>query len=389
MSPSEAAPLLPQLAPRTPRAVVVEPALVLYMISSGCIHSLRTQFLVRRVAGMMVVTANMTSHTCQVNRSDPAYITREKIQAHTAIWSMYLAMANLIPMILMTLYLGSVSDRHGRRLCLILPAIGTILGAIVDISVIYFNLPIYMLFLEVLETFFGGKLVMKVGCSAYIIDTVPPDRKALRMTILDCLYYVSVAISNISMGYWVDVSGGFLWPYVFVASGSFLTIIYTILCVPETVRQAGTSRGSVNSLAESSGPEPGVRPQGEPPSSLTHFSRGFMLLVYDDSSGRRWKLNVLMGANAISALSATGHILTLFQLNTPLCWTAAMVGIFSFSDFIFKAFVMVVFVWALKRVVATDLLAVFGRVTSVLEHVYLAFCTSTLMMFFGKYVLVY
>ena len=143
------------------KEVVIEPLIIIYMMAVFPLMTIRSQYMYEKVAATMginiTVNGNDNETNCDVNISDPFYLQREAVQAETANWSMYFSLANFLPSVIMTLFYGIFSDRIGRRITFILPPIGGMLATLVDMAVIYFDLPIAFLFLEAIEYLFGSK----------------------------------------------------------------------------------------------------------------------------------------------------------------------------------------------------------------------------------------
>ena len=326
---------------------------------------------------------------CTIDKHDPVYEALQMVQKEAAWWTMYLTLAKILPMVLATLYFGALSDKLGRKMCMLLPAIGSAIGVLADMLIDYFHLPLGFFFLEVLEFFFGGHLLMKLGCSAFIADTVYGPKRSIRMTILDSLSFSSSALSSLLLGLWLKHSSGYFWLFVFVFSGNVLSFLYTSVFIPSQPAQSEIltedSQIGHNIINRDESYEGQLTTSHRSGLSLwQNLTSGISLYIKDNGSGRRWKLNFLLISFFISALSATGHITTLYEVNTPLCWDAKMIGLFNFEDFFLKALMIVVVVCSLKQWVNDDVLAFSGRVSSVIEHVYLAFCVTTPMMFAGK-----
>ena len=150
----------PGQAPR--RKFVVEPMVFLYTLAAAPLGYLRTELLYSKVALHMgidldnLTTVNTSNH-CDENSADLSYVLRERVQAEATQWHMYISVSGFLPYFVMNLVFGAYSDRIGRRITFIFPPIGCMVACLVDLTVIWFDLPVYFLFLEALECFFGGK----------------------------------------------------------------------------------------------------------------------------------------------------------------------------------------------------------------------------------------
>ena len=88
---------------------------------------------------------------------------------------------------------------------------------------------------------FGSYELLYVGCYSYIADTVPPEKRAFRITILDASMLLFGGFANVGVGYWIR-SSGYFWPYLYVVSGKLLALLYAIFFIPETVQKTSTTK---------------------------------------------------------------------------------------------------------------------------------------------------
>ena len=93
-----------------------------------------------------------------------------------------ISLFSAIPSIIITLFIGGWSDKVGRRPALIAPTLGSALEALVVLFVMYFQLPIYCLFIGgFLHGICGYYTTMILACMAYVADTTEESKIALRL----------------------------------------------------------------------------------------------------------------------------------------------------------------------------------------------------------------
>ena len=185
------------------------------------------------------------------------------------------------------------------------------------------------------------------------------------MTLLDSLLLLGGAISNLFVGYWIKAHG-FFGPLVFVLGVTFLALLYAIFLIPETL--AETSQTTTNSKRM----------------TWRHLKHGVMLYLQDNGTGRRWKLNILVISYLVAEIITVYRVMTLFEMNAPLCWNSVMIGYFGASAMLIKCIATILAAGILKRWFNDETLALIAKVSSVAENIYMALVSSTLMMFFGK-----
>ena len=277
-----------------------------------------------------------------------------------------MSLVEYLPAVIMTLIYGSYSDTIGRRLALVSPVIGSISSILVQMCIVYFDLPVWCFLFGVVEYFFGGFYVLITGIFAYIADTVPEEKRAMRMAILDAVFLATAAVGSVTVGYLIHITGYFI-PYIFCLVGKLVTLMYVFFFVPETVRKAPNE--STKRLRQ----------------ILKNIKNGIKLCLVDNDTGRCMKINLLLLTYLIADLISTSSIMILFELNTPLCWSSVLIGYFGAASDVIKCIAMVVAAFVLKRWFSEKWLAVLGLFSCVCFDVYIAFVVSTLMMFFCKY----
>ena len=283
---------------------------------------------------------------------------------------MYMSLVDYLPAVIMTFIYGSYSDKMGRRLALICPVIGSISSILVQMCIVYFDLPVWCFLFGVVESFFGGFYTLITGTFAYLADIVPEEKRAMRMAILDAVILGTAAVGSVTIGYLIDIMGYFI-PYVFCLVGKLVTLMYVLFFVPETVRK--TPNESMKTFRQ----------------ILKNIKNGIQLHIVDNGTGRCMKINLLLVTYLIAGLISTLSIMTLFELNTPLCWNSVLIGYFGAASDVIKCIAMVVAAFVLKRWFSEKWLAVLGIFSCVCYDVYIAFVVSTLMMFFCKYFFTY
>ena len=306
-----------------------------------------------------------SSDNCDMNHSDPAYMARESVQAEATNWSMYGSLLGFLPSIISPIILGSLADKYGRRFLFILPNIGSILAVAVYMVTIHFKLPIWVLLFAQIESCFGGMGVLITGSFAYIADTVPPKKRALRMTVIDSVSLANGAVGSLFVGYWIKAQG-FFNPLIFVICGKFLALIYAIFIIPETLKQDDTNEPRCRKLA------------------FKDTISAINLCLYDNGTRRRWKLNVLLGAVCVGELVTIYSVMLLYQMNAPLCWGSVQIGYFSFATIMLQCVTMLIMSGIPHRWIAADWKVVLSRFSTFAGSLYMVFVVKTFMMYLGE-----
>ena len=347
------------------RLIVIEPYYMLFVISGFPSYTLKQQYFYYAVGQSMGIdTNNLTSsienETCGVELNDTSYQQRERVQAQSANLSMYIELATFLPSMISMLLYGAYSDKIGRKLLFILPPIGSIIDVLLQMAIIYFELPVWVFFFSRIgSVFFGDHSLVFIAMYSYIADTVPPHKRAIRMIIIDVIGRFLGGFVQLGIGYWIKES--YFWPYVYIGVGFFLSTLYAIFLIPETVQRNPLSKFKFSDV-----------------------KKAFTLYITDDGSNRRWKLQLLTMSLMVEILFIAMSVDTLFEMNAPLCWNSVMIGYYGAARDTIAAIGGVAGVF-LKRCLADHWLAFIGKITYTAEMLYMSMVRTTLMMYFGKY----
>ncbi len=278
-------------------------------------------------------------------------------------WNIYLSLVNFVPYITMLLVIGAYSDTHGRKIALILPILGSTAKILIDMAIVYFDLPVWCLLFGVVEYFFGGIFTLFVACFAYIADTVPKDKRATRMAIIDAIILGISAAGHFLVGYLIHW-WGYFYPYLFCLVGKIITLVYTIFFVPET-------RNSKKNSQE----------KGKTPNCIRNLYKGLYIYAVDNGTNRQWQLLMFMAVYLFAELIHYTDVLTLYELNAPLCWNSVYIGIFGAFNDIIKCIAIIIAAFVLTRYLSVEALFLIGIVSTCVHKAFIGFSVTTVMMF--------
>ena len=291
-----------------------------------------------------------------------------QVQQRNTEWNIYISLVNIIPYMTMLLIIGSYSDTHGRRIAFILPCIGSTIKILLEMAIVYFDLPVWCFLFGVVEYFFGGVYTLFVACFAYIADTVPTNMLATRMAIIDAAILGIGAMGNLIVGYlihWI----GYFYPYLFCLAGKVTALLYAIFFIPESVDSERILRGK----------------QDRQGGCFQNFYKGLRIYAIDNGTNRRWQLLLFMAVYFIAEIIHLEDIRTLFELNAPLCWNSIYIGYFGAFDDIVKCIAIIIAAFLLNKCFSVEGLFLIGIISSFFHKFYIAFVISTVMMFLCEY----
>lgn len=274
---------------------------------------------------------------------------------------------------MMTLILVAYSDRAGRRITIIMPLIGTLIYTTAFLAVSFFELNVYLLIASTfVSSLFGGLGTFLGGCFTYVADLCEEDRqKTLRMAGLDMMIGLLAGAASVSTGYFLRVAG-FNWPFLTSALIQCLILLYAVFILGETVRRA---------------PEDGAALDRSPgPAALKQVIIRIYRIFAGTSCRFKAVLALLMTIFTGFSFAYVGGVamVTLYELNEPLCWSEILIG---YGSALSTAVFVVSFlgVSALTYCGVPQLVIVLLGILSVMSGMSLmAFAKTTVVMFTGE-----
>ncbi|KAJ0061569.1 hypothetical protein NL108_005706, partial [Boleophthalmus pectinirostris] len=358
---------------------LVEPAVGLYSFSAFLIFPLMQQFVYRRLWEDITNTTypefdNVTrcvknSSSNETNHHE-ASETKPEVQKQASLLSLYSELFSAIPSFIVTILLVAYSDRGGRKIAIIMPVIGTLLYISGLLAISYFELNIYLTIVcSVVSSLFGGFGTFLGGCFAYVADISKNEhQKTIRLAGVDMILGVLAGVASLSTGYFLKAAG-FNWPFITSLVGLLLLLLYVIFVLEETVKKAPPDASRLDT-----------------PPQVSAIKQMFYSIYHVFASGDcrfRTILIMLLVAFIIFAFADIGGVslITLYELNEPLCWTSIMIGYGSaLSTTVFLTSFFGVMAFSYCKVPQTIIVMV-GFLSFILGMIMVSFTKTTEMMF--------
>lgn len=298
------------------------------------------------------------------------------MQRQASLFSLYAELLSTIPSMIVTLMLVAYSDRGGRKITIIMPLVGTLIYTLALLTVSFFELNVYLIIgASLVSSLFGGLGSFLGGCFAYIADLCEDGRqKTMRMAGVDMMIGLLSGVASISTGYFLNAAG-FNWPFLTSFLCQILNLLYAIFVLEETVTKPQADADSADSVTQRS--------------TLKQMICGVYEMFARASSRTRTVLALLILIFTSLSFAYFGGIslLTLYELNKPLCWSEILIGYgsaLSFTVFLTSFLgVMVLTYFGVPQLV----IVLIGILSIMAGMILLMFTKTTLMMFLGEKVL--
>lgn len=311
----------------------------------------------------------MVTHNYDTNLVILIVVCFQEVQRAASLFSLYTELFSMIPSLIVTLIVVAYSDQRGRKITIILPLIGSLVYTLSFLAVSFFELNLYLLIVaSFVSSLFGGIMTMLGGCFSYIADMCEDGKqKTVRMAGVDMVIGLLSGVASISTGYFLRAAG-FNWPFLTSAIFQLVNLLYTIFFLAE-------SRVVENPTAEVS--------RGM---AMKKLLKGIQQIFVGGNRNRNGLLGLLITIFSLYTFADMGGLsmITLYELNEPLCWSEILIGYGS-------ALSTTVFITSfagvslLSRCLPDVVVVLIGMLSLSSGLVFVAFAKTTLMMFLCKF----
>lgn len=229
----DAGPECPQ--PRRFR-LTIEPVLFLAMFGTNFSGVLVTNLLLVRSCEHMDLKINCSSMDTESGGPE-----EKMVQSYVTTLNMYkLLIESLVPAIL-AFFIGPWSDTYGRRPLMMAPLIGYGLNNILLVAFVWFNMPpMFILLASIPLGALGGYSIFFTGAFCYLNDILPLKALPVRLAIAEAFLFTGLQCGITAGSYLFSVIPSHGYEIIFFIGFCccFLTILYVIFFVPESIADA-------------------------------------------------------------------------------------------------------------------------------------------------------
>ena len=159
-------------------------------------------------------------------------------------WCNYLVVygeiASHIPSIIVTILLGPISDRFGRKPILFLAALGSVLEGVLAILILHLEWsPYYFIGVYFLGGMFGSFTGVLASSFAYITDVSSEKWRGFRIGVVEAFFSIGIACGEFSVGFWLQWNNcDFIQPMWLFTACNVAVLFYVAFCIPESLTRA-------------------------------------------------------------------------------------------------------------------------------------------------------
>ncbi|CAH1142293.1 unnamed protein product [Phyllotreta striolata] len=143
-------------------------------------------------------------------------------------------LSDLAP-IIFCMFVGTWSDKFGRKPFLILCLTGFVLSTLINTLIIHFEYvsPWWFVISNIPSSLTGGFTTLLMVISAYLTDVTDDNNRMIRLAIFEAFFALASILGNLSSSYLLYATS-YEWIYIIATSFLVLSLLYTIFFIPES-----------------------------------------------------------------------------------------------------------------------------------------------------------
>jgi len=348
--------------------IPLEPIMCFYFVSlviSIPIYQFYIYDTIAKSHGIQNFVANDERKACNNSEDGTTAIIQKEANKIFLNLSFLNTFASVIP----TLFLGSISDKFGRKVSLLITFTGLFLRHVLYVIVMQWELPYeVMYFANVIEGLSGSMGSAIMSAFSILADTTTPGNdRAFRIALIDGLSAISAGLSVFGGGVWIKYSN-FVIPMIFATLLCLVTIVLVVIFIPKT--NNFTNEDHQKKIC-----------------SFDNIKRCFVFYYKDNGENRRKKLIVLQFILVLTVAGLLGktNVFVLFLLNHPFCWTEIHLNVYVAAQLLINWSFSIVILKVVQRYIRDVGVLVVGSIFAVGAYTVLGFASHDWMVYLCEY----
>ena len=279
--------------------------------------------------------------------------------------------ANRIVAITVTMIMGPLSDRYGRRLPIILVAVGATLQGLLNFAIVHFTLNMYFFILSgVVAGLFGDFSSLLMACYSYISDISSGRCRTIRIGVLEAVQFMAGLLAQGLGGLWFQrLDCDFTYPVLLCVASNVAIVLYTLFYLPESLPT-----------------EERRRKNSHKPSGFKLLLRGASIFFCRVREYSVWRLWFSIIPFVIMVVNVTGAMCINVFFFSDLDWGPGLIGAYQATSMGSNMVVLLVILPFLAAIKLPDvLISLIGVIFGCTMNLFLGLSTRTYQVFIGEY----
>ena len=366
---------------RNARIVTVEPVLFLYMLGIYIYFPLSEQYYYLRYGIDQLRDTNFTAPNTSfcINSSEIDEYggngTFKVVESLSNNLLTYGSISNRVLSIIATLIMGPLSDKYGRRLIIIIVAIGMLIQGVFSLIIVYFDLSLYFFVLtQGIAGATGDFAAMLMACFTYVVDVGSLRWRTLRIAIAEAMLFLAGAIGEgLVSGLWLQTLNCDFIPPIWLCIACSVAIIgYTLAFLPESLSSSERQKHTLNKQ-----------------SKLQSLAVGFKILFCQFKEYAAWKLwggSIILLVVITNVAGAIALFIYYFKANLSLDWDPEITGYFLGVQQVSHMVALLVILPVLMVCKLPDaLISLIGLAMNCAMNLFIGLASKTYQLFIGKF----
>ena len=305
---------------------------------------------------------------CDTDTNSTEYKMEQTIQEDVSQWSVYTSLSSGLPAVISASLVSAMSDRFGRKYCLLIPLFGNLLkNAMMAVAVEFnMNIQLFNIFLFVEGCCGSWVATVALSCS-YIADVTTGKNRSFGIAVLGLFVGTGFLVATLVSGYFIKWFG-FAIPII-VGGGFNIVAILALCCfVPESLKDENRAEG-VNPLKQ-----------------LRAALDFYITKEKPGSPGKRWKFIVYITAFNLITFGTLGktNVEIFYQLGSPFCWDSVDISNFGTVRSVVQEVFGLIMIKIFQCCISDEFIAVIGTLSAGAYFVMEGFATNGFQLYMGK-----
>lgn len=333
------------------------------------VHELVCQSTPNCSGAATAVQANGTSGSCGKVASQ----VEQEVQTVASHFLLYTNLAFGLPILVVSLLYGHLSDKWGRKMFILIPLAMSALSSSVIIVVIELEMNMYILLVgHVLNGLGGSFPVTNLVSYTYISDITTTGGRTARIGVLEAMFYFAASLGGLLGGVTVQHLG-YVAPYLVTIVCDVFLVFYVVCALPESLQPPQMEKDTA-----------------VPPNVKSFHWRGILSELLDFVRRNRCHVTLVVLLLAVFFTVQMIYlgildIQYLFALAEPLCWGVDLLGYFAAYVVATNGLASMLLLPLLAFLGLPDpIIVCIGLISGIMLLVGMGIATQTWVMFLGK-----